>query len=164
MNESNLHYIKEIQREHTNLSPAARKHIHECDSCKIEYETMLHIQDGVRHMPRFAVPPELKLRVLKKILNPVYSFWHIMVSGILLLASPLFLRYMAGNVADFNLSQDMLIFLFALYGALLVLIILPVAFKLIQSYSEDIHDIERSLDDMLDHPAKSIAGVFRKKS
>ena len=162
------HYIEEITANHHALSEAARAHIKDCPTCRTELKMMLRIEQGVAELPEQPVPPSLRQRVFRRIFQPAYNAWHLAITGIVLLLSPVLLQYMAGAKIGPTLPRDFQIGLFSLYGVLIFFVAVPISFRLFQNFGDDIHDMEHRVDDFLDNfdaqeSLRNLGARFRKR-
>lgn len=166
MQKNQTHYLTDIQRDHAALRPAALAHIEACSMCRNELRMMQRIERAVTELPRApqAVPEKLRVMVFRRLSEPFYRIWHVLAAGLLVLVSPLFIKRLAGHYAGVQLSQDMQLVLFAMYGLLLLLLLLPLTYRLLDAYNQDIHDLERSADDFLEHHSlRRFGGAIRKR-
>ncbi len=159
------HIIENILWDHGSLNAAEQRHLSECAACRHQLAMVERIEDGIQNLPSapVLVPERLRVLVFRRIREPLYRVWHILAAGSFVLVSPFFLRHYALN-KEMQLSGDMLTVVFAGYGVLLLLLILPLSHRLFDLFSDGVHDFEHRVDAFLgDNPLRSMGGAIRKR-
>ena len=155
------HVLDIIATDHYTLTRAERAHADQCPLCGSELRMMERIERGIANLPPTpqTVPARLRSLVFQRIGEPMYRLWHILAAGFLVFVSPLFLRHFAQH-GGMQLSGDMLTVVFAGYGILIVLLILPLSYRLFEMFNADVHDFEHRVDALLDHhPLRAIGAM-----
>ena len=159
------HIIEAITTDHHALTRAERTHATGCPLCAAHLRMMQRIESGIANIPPAPkpVPEALRQFVFRRIREPFYRVWHILFVGLLVFLSPLFLRYFAAH-GGMQLSGDMLTLVFAGYGILIMLLILPLSYRLFDLWGDDVHDLEHRVDAFLDeNPLRSLGVAIRKR-
>ncbi len=148
--------IQEIRRDHRNLSAEARAAVESNATVRAEYEAMSAIEKGIQTMPMRPVPLRLKTLVFERILQPAYNFWHLGIAVVLLALSPIMLQSLLRQTDAILMDRAALIGIYALYGVLTSLLILPLSFALFQQYKDKIENFKDSLDAYLENSPRNI--------
>lgn len=159
------HVIDTIATDHHSLTRSERAHAENCAMCGNQLRMMQRIEDGIQSIPAASAPVPEKLRslVFARIREPLYQIWHILAAGTLAFVSPFFLKHFVEQ-RGLQLSGDMLTVVFAGYGILIVLLIVPLSYRLFDLFNEDVHDLEHRVDAFLDqNPVRSLGVAIRKR-
>ena len=145
------HYFEEIIRDHEELDAVALKHIESCSVCSKELLLMQKITNSISEMPEQRMPFAYKEQLLKLIQQPRYKIWHYLWTTLLLAISPLVLaRFLRSSNIN---SPDLLYTVYAVFGSLAVIMLIPIATKLLYNYQHSVEEIEKTFDDYLANPS-----------
>ena len=87
--------------------------------------------------------------------RPKYKIWHYVLTTALLLISPLLIAQLVQtNTA--HMSENVLTLTYSIFGIIAVLMLIPIAYKLLYTYNKSIENLENRFDEYLDKPIKSL--------
>ena len=147
------HYLEEIIRDHKNLNKQIIDHLKGCILCQKELTIINKIQAGVESIPDRTIPFEFKQELLALIQRPKYKIWYYLLTTILLALSPLLIGRLLLS-SNNGISHDMTVIIYSLFGFISVVMLIPIAMKLLHEYHHSINEIEKTFDEYLDDPMR----------
>jgi len=144
------HVLDDILADHNSLSETARAHIRQCASCRRELEIMQHMQKAIEKLPERPAPERVKIAVIALMRRPNLRTWHFLVASVLLVVSPFVISRFSSSFHGASIGEEVFIAMCAFFGALTVLVLVPVTMRMMESRSSLIRDLEKNFDRYLD--------------
>lgn len=155
-----------IQKIYTISSSLTKKELEDIQKSaylKTELEIASRLDASIKAMEheKFTPPPGLRNLVMRKILEPAYKIWHVLVVMFIIVISPVFLTWESEEY-DGLLEQHLLITIFIYYGILITLLLLPLSYQIISKHRKKMEHIKDNFDEYLDSSIGKARNIFHK--
>ena len=155
--------LLKIYTQSEDLSKSDLAKIHASKHLQNELLIAKNLNKKIKALPRepFSPPPRLRELVFRKIFQPAYKIWHILLVMFIIILSPVFLAWEV-EIFENIIEDNLLVIIFIYYGVLITLLLLPLSFQLMTKHKNRFEGFQHQFDDYLDTSITKAKNILKK--